>query len=246
MGLTFLQYAITTADTNPYTFSSQNLGAAAADRYIICVVTAKTHYSGKVIDSVTIGGVSATIVVQQTKSYYVSAIVIAAVPSGATGDVVVTASGSMDRGGIGLYRVTSLTSATAEDNGGSDVADPTYDIDVTAGGIIVAGGITSNATTVSFVGVTEDYDTQVESGNTLVGGSDTFIAKQTNLTVTLDFASPGDSSGVFASWGIVPKSAGGGVGIGSPWIFMKEALDKGKKYFKDKGLWLPDEVKYAI
>ncbi|OFW47176.1 MAG: hypothetical protein A2163_03990 [Actinobacteria bacterium RBG_13_35_12] len=25
-----------------------------------------------------------------------------------------------------------------------------------------------------------------------------------------------------------------------PWFFIKEAVDKGKKYFKDKALWLPD------
>ena len=30
-------------------------------------------------------------------------------------------------------------------------------------------------------------------------------------------------------------------GIGSPWIFMRETLDKGKKYFKKKGLYLPDD-----
>ena len=35
--------------------------------------------------------------------------------------------------------------------------------------------------------------------------------------------------------------SGGGVGIGSPWIFIQETLDKGKKYFKKKGLFLPDD-----
>jgi len=34
---------------------------------------------------------------------------------------------------------------------------------------------------------------------------------------------------------------GGGIGIGSPWIFMKDALDKGKKYSKEKGLFLPND-----
>ena len=33
----------------------------------------------------------------------------------------------------------------------------------------------------------------------------------------------------------------GGFGFGNPWIFMKDTLDKGKKYFKKKGLWLPDD-----
>ena len=38
----------------------------------------------------------------------------------------------------------------------------------------------------------------------------------------------------------VPKV--GGFSGGQPWIFMKDTLDKGKKYFKDKALWLPDDI----
>ena len=37
------------------------------------------------------------------------------------------------------------------------------------------------------------------------------------------------------------KKAAGGFSGGQPWIFMKDTLDKGKKYFKKKGLWLPDD-----
>lgn len=47
---------------------------------------------------------------------------------------------------------------------------------------------------------------------------------------------------VLAVKNITAYSYGGGaVGIGSPWIFMQDALDKGKKYFKKKGLFLPDD-----
>ena len=201
MSLDFLQFASDTADSQDYTFSSQNFGDAAADRYIICGITLKNHYSGKVIDSVTIGGVAATIL-QNRNSLQICALAIALVPTGTSGDVFVgTDSGYNDRGAIALWRATSLKSATPEDKGESDANAPTYNIDVSAGGFVIAVGLTGSSPTATWTNVTEKYD-QVIENTCMTGGSDEFATAQTNLPITVTFTSVTDSAGIFASWGM--------------------------------------------
>lgn len=204
MALSYLQSVGSTSNAAAYTFSAQNLGAAAADRYIICAVNGSGGATGRTISSVTIGGVNASIIVQKenTTVYNVSGIVIAAVPNGATGDVVVTLSDNWARCHIALWRVTGLSSATAIDNGNSVASDPTYDIDIPAKGIAIGTAMTDASTSCAWTGVTEKYDETVES-KSVTGASDTFTTEQTNLTLKADFSSPSNSCGVFASFRMV-------------------------------------------
>lgn len=209
MAFSYLQSATSTADTNAYTFSSQSLGDAASDRYIIVTAIARKAGAAFTLSSITIGGVSATIVRQVTNTVTNSdtaAIVIANVPTGTTGDVVVTWSTTVLRCAIGMWRATSLSSATEHDASTSTAADPTYAIDVPAGGFAIAAGLTAAATTVTWTGLTEKFDSTLESFVTYTGASDEFATTQTNLTVTMDFGSSTESAGVFASWGVAASS----------------------------------------
>lgn len=92
------------------TYSGVSLGAEASDREIFVVMTGLIFGSAPTISSVTVGGVSATLATASTTSisfYGLSALVaFATVPSGTTGDIVVTWSAAPTRGGIAVYRVT--------------------------------------------------------------------------------------------------------------------------------------------
>ena len=115
-GITYEALTAATDDnpvSNAFTFSSHGLGTAASDRKIILGITA-LHGSTRTLSSVTIGGVTATITVQANgSSADHQSIVIADVPTGATGDIVVTFSASTTVCGIVGVAVYGLSSSTA-------------------------------------------------------------------------------------------------------------------------------------
>lgn len=107
------------------TFSSVNLGTEHDSRYIVVGVNTSLANSTKTT-AVSVAGVSATNVVNQTFGTYHTSMWIAAVPTGTSGDVVVTAAASS-------YHVTSvaalyLSSATPTATGWS-FNDTTVEVD---------------------------------------------------------------------------------------------------------------------
>lgn len=206
----FLQAATPdTTDTDTYTFSSQNLGTAAADRYIIVAAAGRTVSTDLNISSITVGGVTAT-VVQSAQSAVGDndlTIAIAAVPTGTTGDVVVTYNTTSLRCQICLWRATGLASATPtdtdQDDGEPGTHDPSVSLTVPNG---FAVGIVSNdaSTSVTWSGLTNKrYDDTLEGGFYTVSMAD--VATTTGvspLAITGNFAAPStdDSAGAFASW----------------------------------------------
>lgn len=209
MEFAFLQAAADTANATIYTFSSQNLGTADAARYIIIAIQARGTTAGLTVSSVTIGGVAATISVQRTNStsnYNVAALVIAAVPTGTTGDVVVTLSVEALRSAIKMYRAVGINSATASDTDSSVATHPTCALDVPAGGFAIGCACVAQgggaAATTTWTGIAEDSDVVVETNFTTTSASQTFVAAQTGLTLTSTFSAVDGPSpvGVFASW----------------------------------------------
>lgn len=217
--LSYLTNAVNGADASSFTFSSQTLGTAAADRYIIVHASGALVSGTGTINSVTVGGVSATEVVGgtlpgQTTDY--TSIWIAAVPTGTTGDVVVAFPGTARRCGIALYRATGLNSATAFDT----ITDATTAIDPTvsdtinneSGGVFMAAVYTRNSSplpTMAWTGVTEDYEATVEGNVVQSGGLDDSGTARTTYTVQCDVTHPTTATSVRlvgASW----SSAGGG------------------------------------
>lgn len=211
MALSFLQGNTSATDLTTYTFSGENLGTAAGDRYIIVGVAARAGATGRSISSITVGGVSATISIQGTQdgaaACCVGALAIAAVPTGTTGDVVVTFSGGMLRCAIQLYRATGLSSATPSDTDSdvSGAANPTVNLDVPAGGFAIGSGVSGSSSggPVTWTGLTEDYDAQIGGeASWSTSASQTFVAAQTGLAITITMGTKTDPVGVFASWGL--------------------------------------------
>lgn len=112
---TYTDSAVSSSNLTTYTFSGRSLGSAADDRYILVCAFA-LGLSARTLSSVTIGGINATTILTASDddgfTYVSTAMVIAKVPTGTTGDIVVTWSGGLSGCGIGVYRLTNLESAT--------------------------------------------------------------------------------------------------------------------------------------
>lgn len=129
-----------------YTFSSVSFGAAATDRLLIIAVGGGSSAGPFVLESVTIGGISCTIHAQANNSGNTrnghAAVASAAVPTGASGDVVVTwtdlGGDSMLDMAYALYRVTGLQSTTPTDTATASGGSPTMNIDRANLGFIIA------------------------------------------------------------------------------------------------------------
>ena len=115
---TFLDHQESGAVASIYTFSGLSFGTPRADRYI-AVGVAWLGSPLKTLLSATIGGVAAPILVQST-SIRTTAWIIALVPAGTSGAVVVNFSGNVVSVSVDVYSITGIPSATP-----SAVARPT-------------------------------------------------------------------------------------------------------------------------
>lgn len=203
--VTFQETKTTTADASEYTFSGANIGTAAADRYVIAGISVVKANSADDFTgiTVTIGGVSASTssFIQVGGQRPVTLIAVANVPTGTTADVVVTMPNTA-RDGLCAVWTTNGISTTPTDTGTSSAPDPTSDIDVLAGGIIVGVALSTSVTTsVSWTGLTENYDTAFGSGPDTHSGACVDSASATTITCTANFAdNTGTEVGSFASF----------------------------------------------
>lgn len=181
-----------------YTFSNQSLGVAASDRKIIVGVAGDGGTAAVI--SVTVAGVSATNVVAAFNSTGHSEIWIADVPTGATGDVVVTfGSGGKARCGIGVYR--AIGSQSAANATASSTADPmSASLSIPSNGIAVGAGQNSNGGSFSWTNLTERYDQTVEGDAAHTGASIDNLTAQTPTITCNPTAAGVDNVMTLASW----------------------------------------------
>ena len=97
-----------------YTFSGMNFGAADADRWIWILGGGYDGSTGANISSVTIGGITATTVFKYGfnppgRPSLVRFAYRANVPTGTTGDVVLTFNQTMNDAGIGVFRAMDVS-----------------------------------------------------------------------------------------------------------------------------------------
>jgi hypothetical protein len=204
----YLTAAVNATDLTTYTFSTQSLGTAAADRKIVLGISTRGS-AQRSISSVTIGGVTATVLATQSfggSTFNRMALYVADVPTGATGDVVVTFSGSVLRCGVGLWKVTGANSAQLAHDVGAVTGDPSSKtLVVPANGGVIAYSFAADGTaprTVTWTNATERFDAAVE-GNMAHSGADADDLVAGSLAVSADFsADPSLGGGVVcASFG---------------------------------------------
>lgn len=203
--ISFLQSSVSASDLTTYTFSSQNLGVDDSNRWIIVAVGNVGSGADRTINSVTVGGISATQIV--TSGFAANRTVdiwAAAVPTGTTGDIVVTNSGACVRCGYSAWRLITGTPASSSYATGSDTTvssgDLSASLNVPQGGVIVAAcqHISGSGTeTSSWTNVSEDWDSTFEVAiNNFSGGHASYTSSP--LTVTAS-SSPTATTGVFAA-----------------------------------------------
>lgn len=203
--ITYLQNATSESDLTTYTFSSQSLGSAVADRQIIVGVWGLRSSQTATV-SVTVAGITASKVVEQISNngtgLGVAALYIAAVPTGTTGDVVVTygSGGNQSRVFIAMWKGTGLNS-TPEDIGSSTSSPASDSLTVSANSAQVAfAGITNQNGAWTWAGVTEDFDDVVGSSGREATGGHVNTASAGTVTPSATPPSSGDQAMVCASF----------------------------------------------
>lgn len=177
--LTYLTSGVDTSNLTTYTYSAVAIGTAHFNRHIAVAVLFDDTGDYPPV-SVTIGGVSATLVIQRSS---LIALYIAKVPTGTTADIVVTYATAALRSAIGVWRLDGLASAAAHaTNSNSFVSSSlqTLSLDVPSGGAVIAAALGDGLDVVSFVwpNMTENYDTTVESARIWSGASTVLEAAQ--------------------------------------------------------------------
>lgn len=198
-GASVLDVSFLTSNGGPFgstthSHTSLSFGAAAANRHIIVCVSYE-HADNRTISSMTVGGVySATRAAQSTASAAQAncEIWIAAVPTGTSGTVAVTFSGSTSRSAVSLYRAIGLSSATptatAADNAHTaNLMD--VSLNTPSGKSIVIATVCDRISgqSVTYAGVTGGADFVYDSGAHHSSGSHLSTGAETPRTVTGTF-----------------------------------------------------------
>jgi hypothetical protein len=158
------------------TFTAQGIGTAKTTRYVVVGVTG-TGVSGFSISTLTVQGISATKAVETvgaTRGF--ASIWIVAVPTGTTGDVVITWSGTVVRAGIGVWAVYDIASATPTATNSGSVASgsgASNSVNVSANGVNISiaydNGDNTQPPIPTWTGVTQRYNLNV-AGDSNTGG----------------------------------------------------------------------------
>lgn len=157
---------------NTYSFAGQDIGAAAADRYVFLNVQWFSTSNAPALNSCSIGGVACTIVLQSTSlnNRPNNAIAYALVPSGATETIAFSFSGTLSGTGhgvgFGVYRVQGPLNPTplaTRQNDDANVSSLNTTIPVAKNGFMIWSVTQGN---VNFVmnAPTQNYGRQYGAG----------------------------------------------------------------------------------
>lgn len=154
------------------TAAGQSIGPASADRLVVCLVWWALSGSTN-LNTLTVGGVSATIRGQTDGANSGLAIGAAVVPSGTTADIAMGFAGSVARCGVLVCTLTGYQSATpanAHFPAGSGMETRTAIIDIPAGGVALAVGMNSEPG--QLIGITnaQEVANQVYPSERVVAG----------------------------------------------------------------------------
>ncbi len=193
--LSYRTNATDNTDASTYTFAAADIGTAASDRYVVVGFAARNQAT---ITSITVGGIAATLVKLQGNTD-VAALYIAAVPTGATADIVVTLPGTALRAGIGVWALYGLSaSGAAEATAASTAATADLSLTVTAGAIVIGQAYNDAGLSFAWVGLTENFDAQLEASNSYSGAS--VVAAGGALTITATMGGAGNHAAVSAAF----------------------------------------------
>ena len=168
-----------TANLSTYTFSSHDIGTAAASRrVVVCAYGVGGSASSA---TCTVGGISATALVTATLQFYSPGyIFIAEVPTGTTADIVVTFSAGAVACGVAVYAVYDLTSSSAVDTG-SGTGSFNDTLTSVNPGVAIGCSLLNSAAASTWTNLTEDHDTVVETNSQMSSAAALTSATSINI-----------------------------------------------------------------
>lgn len=191
-------------NTSSYSFAGCSLGTADSTRKVVVVIKGGDAGLGFTVSSVTVAGVAASLVVGDTSGNSENRVEIwsAAVPSGTTGTIAVTWSGTKSQCGIGVYAIYGASAsayATGTSSSGTTTTH-TSSIDIPAEGCVIAVGGCASATA-TWTNADENFDIVVESPQNMSAASKLYASAQVALTITMTTSSSASAGLCCASWG---------------------------------------------
>lgn len=182
-----------TGNATTYTFSTHSISTAAADRYVAVAFTSFNNSgAARTLDSASIAGVSATIHRTDPNSVSLfsgtwSGIFGAAVPTGTTGDIILTFNAGMQQCTVSVYALYGAKHTPFHTNGnsGSGLSAISTTLNIAEGGIGIASAhCANNAVAHTATGLTEDTDATVESTQRYHVMSAQSLSVETGRTIT--------------------------------------------------------------
>ena len=190
--VTYQELKTDTVGASTYTFSAATIGTAVAGRVVIVGVT-WFNDTARTLSSATIGGVSASILVQTGANGTIavgSAIIAAVVPTGTTADVVVNMSGSTGGCAAGVWTASGLQSAAAFATG-SNTTLAALGVSTSPAGFLIAVAANDNTRTFTWTGATENYDSNYDGTAVASGASIAAVGGTVTVTPTASGAATG-------------------------------------------------------
>jgi hypothetical protein len=203
--LAFTDSDFNNSDASSYTFTAKAIGTASATRRVVVGVTARWSGSvGTYPSTLTVGGVTCNRVDLQTDGTNWAALYIGNVPTGTTGDVVISGMGNqLNWIAIGVWALDNVLSNTPIQTGGATGSSTSAagNINVKKDGVTIAIGMHANTGATTWAGVTGNFDTNTNGGTHKAhGGSTTTTADQNPRTITASWASSTGYALITASW----------------------------------------------
>lgn len=189
----FIGFSGFTADASSYS------GTTSLEPGFYVITTHLEATTNRGFSSLTFNGVSATFLTDQncTSGPYIRVGMYYINTTQLTTDIVLTYSGTVARGGFGIWKLNGIqNSVPASYNGAGGCASVTTLNNTVSGGFvggdigIIAQTNATQNTNISWTNATERYEENVEA-LTLFGGADFIPPNGNNYTVTSDFSSTG-------------------------------------------------------
>lgn len=211
----FTHNASTGADEAVTTWSSVNFSVADTNRVIVVGTGGRKSAPQARVVTMTIGGINATKAIAGNQSGSGAELWYASVPTGTSGDVVVTWDGTQLRSGMGAWAIY-IVNATPFDTDEYDQTTATATLNVPTDGVVIAYEYAGSGLGITWTGITEDFDQETENSQTSSGGmNSTFLTTINNHNIVTSRSDLNNDIMVASSWGPTP-TAGLVVTLNSP------------------------------
>ncbi len=170
------------SDSDLTTYPFNNVALTGSWTHLIIEVAARGPTS---VSGITVEGFPATPIVSASDGTAVSVAAIYIIQSStSTPDIEVTFGAGAVNCQTHVYAVSGLQSTTEVHKNSTGTANPSVlDVNTSAGGIVIAGGVCLNASSCAWTGVTETHDTIRESSFDYSGGYALTATAETPRTV---------------------------------------------------------------